>query len=447
MLIINSKFTKSFLSNSIFLKYHIDNVIKTKPKIAFNFCNSVNKPQNNTHSSANSDLNESNNFEKILEKDNFCVSKNSLLTEPQNETESETNNTSNLNNINISKTITQTNPFSLEKQNSTAEIELINLAENASNSPVLTLKNKILIRDFKSIKKELSELSKFKLCVLNTSVALSSYAFYSGISHTTLDFMLFGSGTLFISMTTQVLNQIIEKKYDKQMIRTHMRPLPRERITEKEAWIISALFWSTSSLLYWATAPHAIFFANGILLLYILGYTPLKRHSNLSMHIGAVVGALPALLGSYAATGLLGLESSLLLAAYIMAWQYPHFYGILYQNKDDYKRAGFKFISRDSAKNYIAYLQMIVAMGAMLYIAYRLYKNSILNDVTMLLFCGFFVVNMVPVLQFINGPTAVAKKIRMKSYMPFLIVLISFFYKAGVKRAEAINKSKKKINL
>lgn len=441
MLRINSKFTKSFLSNSNFLKHQIDNVIKTKPKIAFNFCNNINKPTNKSNSSANNDLNESNKFEKILEKDNFCFSKNSLLTEHPNETE--TNNTFNLNNIDISKTIPQA--ISFEKQNSAAEIELSNLADHAANFPVLTLKNKILNREFKSIKKELSELSKFKLCVLNTSVALSSYAFYSGISHTTLDFMLFGSGTLFISMTTQVLNQIIEKKYDKQMIRTHMRPLPRERITEKEAWIISALFWSTSSLLYWATAPHAILFANGILLLYILCYTPLKRHSNLSMHIGAVVGALPALLGSYAATGLLGLESSLLLAAYIMAWQYPHFYGILYQNKDDYKRAGFKFISRDSAKNYIAYLQMIVAMGAMLYIAYRLYENNILNEVTMLLFCAFFVVNMVPVLQFIKNPTAVAKKIRMKSYMPFLIVLISFFYKAGVKRSEAI-KSKKKIN-
>ncbi len=86
---------------------------------------------------------------------------------------------------------------------------------------------------------------------------------------------------------------------------------------------------------------------------------------------------------------------------------------------------------------------MIIAMGVMLYIAYRLYKNNILNEVTIMLFCWYFVINLIPVMQFIKNPTEVAKKIRMKSYMPFLIVLISFFYKAGLKRAEAI-KSKKR---
>jgi protoheme IX farnesyltransferase len=434
MLRINSKFSKILLSSP--------NLIKRKLNVSFNFCNNVNKSTNKNNSSDINALKGSNNFDKLLEKDNFCFSKNSLLSQHQIETDN--NKTTDINSIDTSITITHAiNTISLEKQKGTAKIQICNLTENLADSSVITLKNKILKRELKSIKKELSELSKFKLCVLNTSVALSSYAFYSGVSHTTLDFILFGSGTLFISMTTQVLNQIIEKKYDKQMIRTQMRPLPRERITEKEAWIISGLFWTTSSLLYYGTAPHAILFSNGILLLYILGYTPLKRHSNISMHIGAVVGALPALLGSYAATGLLSLESSLLLAAYIMAWQYPHFYGILYQNKDDYKRAGFKFISADSSKNYIAYIQMIIAMGVMLYIAYRLYKNNILNEVTIMLFCWYFVINLIPVMQFIKNPTEVAKKIRMKSYMPFLIVLISFFYKAGLKRAEAI-KSKKR---
>ena len=136
-------------------------------------------------------------------------------------------------------------------------------------------------------------------------------------------------------MTTQVLNQIIEKRHDKEMKRTHNRPLPKNKLTEKQAWIISGTFWFTSIVLYSFTAPHAILFSNGILLLYILGYTPLKRVSNISMHRGALVGALPALLGGYAATGFVGLETSLFLAGYIMAWQYPHFYGILYQNKEN----------------------------------------------------------------------------------------------------------------
>ena len=49
-----------------------------------------------------------------------------------------------------------------------------------------------------------------------------------------------------------------------------------------------------------------------------------------------------------------------LLAGYIFSWQFPHFYGILYENKDDYKRAGFKMLSnedpegRDASKHIAA---------------------------------------------------------------------------------------------
>ncbi len=444
MLRINSKLIKNFVINDILHNKTVSKYNSFNRYLSYlNFCNQSNKSLKDSPNFQDGNNPES-KFENLLEKQNFCFTKNSLLSENQNQFDNINNNKISSNvHIQTSKTILNTSGINLRKQNmSTAEIQLDILDENQNTSPVMTLKNKLLERDFKSIKKEISELSKFKLCVLNTSVSLSSYAFYSTISHTTLDFFLFGSGTLFISMTTQVLNQIMEKKYDKQMKRTFMRPLPRERISDKEAWIISSIFWTASSLLYYATAPQAILFANGILLLYILGYTPLKRHSNLSMHIGAIVGALPALLGSYAATGIITLEHSMLLAAYIMAWQYPHFYGILYQNKDDYKKAGFKFISADSSKTYIAYIQMIVAMGLMLYITYRLYKNKILNEVTMGMFVVFFAMNMVPVLQFLNNPSGVAKKIRMKSYMPFLIVLISFFYNAGAKRYEDLKDQK-----
>lgn len=274
--------------------------------------------------------------------------------------------------------------------------------------------------------KDVMELSKFKLCVLNTSVALATYAFYASALHTPLDFLLFTGGTLFISMNTQVLNQIIEKLYDKQMKRTQMRPLPKQRISDKTAWSISLVLWSLSTGMYYITCPHAILFSNAILFLYIGAYTPLKRHSNLSMHIGAIVGALPPLLGSFAATGLLNLEESLLLAGYIFAWQYPHFYGILYQNKEDYKRAGFKFISNNDKKIIIAYVQMIVAMFSMLYILYRLNKTKIMNKVMSSVFLVFYAINLYHVFKFISDPTKYSKLIRRKSYTPFMIIICSF---------------------
>jgi heme O synthase-like polyprenyltransferase len=41
------------------------------------------------------------------------------------------------------------------------------------------------------------------------------------------------------------------------------------------------------------------------------------------------------------------IPETLLLAGYIFSWQFPHFYGILYENKDDYKKAGFKMLSNE----------------------------------------------------------------------------------------------------
>ena len=39
--------------------------------------------------------------------------------------------------------------------------------------------------------------------------------------------------------------------------------------------------------------------------------------------------------------------ATLLLASYIFTWQFPHFYGILYEHKEDYKKAGFVMTSNE----------------------------------------------------------------------------------------------------
>jgi heme O synthase-like polyprenyltransferase len=61
--------------------------------------------------------------------------------------------------------------------------------------------------------------------------------------------------------------------------------------------------------------------------------------------VGAIVGALPPFIGTFAQTGCLIDPATMLLSAYIFSWQFPHFFGILYEHKDDYKRAGFVMMS------------------------------------------------------------------------------------------------------
>jgi heme O synthase-like polyprenyltransferase len=86
----------------------------------------------------------------------------------------------------------------------------------------------------------------------------------------------------------------------------------------------------------------------------------MKRKSTNNTLVGAVVGALPPFIGTYAQTGMLFDPSTLLLAAYIFSWQFPHFYGILYENQSDYKKAGFVMISdKDPTGELKAYKHMI----------------------------------------------------------------------------------------
>ena len=81
--------------------------------------------------------------------------------------------------------------------------------------------------------------------------------------------------------------------------------------------------------------------AGSIWIGYSLMYTPMKQYSSFNTFFGAIVGSLPPFIGCFAAMRSLMSVETLLLSTYIFSWQWPHFYGILYENKDDYKRAGF----------------------------------------------------------------------------------------------------------
>jgi heme O synthase-like polyprenyltransferase len=73
----------------------------------------------------------------------------------------------------------------------------------------------------------------------------------------------------------------------------------------------------------------------------------MKQKSEYNTLAGAVVGAIPPFIGTFAQTGVLLDVPTLLLSAYIFSWQFPHFYGILYEHKDDYKKAGYIMTSND----------------------------------------------------------------------------------------------------
>lgn len=80
------------------------------------------------------------------------------------------------------------------------------------------------------------------------------------------------------------------------------------------------------------------------ILLYAGVYTPSKRYHIANTWIGAVVGAIPPLMGWAACMG--GLDmGAFTLAAMLFAWQFPHFNALSWNYRPDYSRGIYYHLS------------------------------------------------------------------------------------------------------
>lgn len=148
-------------------------------------------------------------------------------------------------------------------------------------------------------------------------------------------------GTAGIVGAANAFNCVIERDFDRLMTRTAQRPLPQGRMAAGQATTFAiALALVSIPLLVWGANP--LTGALGVLALvtYVLAYTPLKRHSSLAMHVGAIAGALPPLLGATAAAGEVT-QRGLVLAAILYLWQLPHSLAIAVGRINEYRQAGF----------------------------------------------------------------------------------------------------------
>ena len=147
-------------------------------------------------------------------------------------------------------------------------------------------------------------------------------------------------GCALIVSGANALNMYIERDVDRRMDRTKNRPLPAGRMNPKVAlWFGMAL--SAVAIPILAIGANALTALLAIVanLLYVLAYTPLKQHSSYALHVGAIPGAIPPLLGWTAGTGRIDAVGAVLFAIMFL-WQIPHFCAIALFRKADYERAG-----------------------------------------------------------------------------------------------------------
>jgi protoheme IX farnesyltransferase len=151
-------------------------------------------------------------------------------------------------------------------------------------------------------------------------------------------------GTAFVAAGAAALNQLYERDTDALMRRTRMRPLPSGRIAPSDAGVFGVLLSAAGLALLaaranWLSAGLAL----ATLVSYLAIYTPMKRRTPLSTIIGAVPGALPAVIGWAASHGSLD-RSGAALFAIVFCWQLPHFMAIAWLYREDYARAGFPML-------------------------------------------------------------------------------------------------------
>ena len=194
---------------------------------------------------------------------------------------------------------------------------------------------------------DFAELFKARLTLL---VLLTTAAgFYLGaespISYAALFHVVFGTAAA--AAGAAALNQWWERKLDALMRRTRTRPVPAGRMRPVEALTLGVAL-SVLGVSYLALACNALSatLAALTIVIYIFGYTPLKRASTANTVVGAIPGAIPPMIGWVAARGAIE-AGSWSLFAILLLWQLPHFFAIAWMHREDYSRAGFRMISSD----------------------------------------------------------------------------------------------------
>lgn len=161
--------------------------------------------------------------------------------------------------------------------------------------------------------------------------------------------LVLAGGGFFVTAAANVLNEVLERDYDKLMKRTADRPLAAGRMDVSTAVLMAGFMSLVGITLLALFNPGTALLGTIALVCYAFLYTPMKRVSPIAVTIGAVAGALPTLIGCVAAEGRVSMLGIVLFAIQFL-WQYTHFWSIAWLGFEDYQKAGYQFLPQENGK-------------------------------------------------------------------------------------------------
>jgi len=175
------------------------------------------------------------------------------------------------------------------------------------------------------------------------------------------------AGTALIVGAANTLNMWLERDTDCLMSRTKNRPLPQQRLAPATALWFGAIQGAIAVpvLAVAGIVPAALGLV--ALLLYVGVYTPMKQRTHWATWIGAIPGAMPALIGWTAATGRIDLPG-LAVFGVLFIWQIPHTHAIAIYRQREYDAAGLKTLpgthgAAAARRSIVAFLFVQVAVS------------------------------------------------------------------------------------
>lgn len=239
--------------------------------------------------------------------------------------------------------------------------------------------------------KNLIDLIKLKI---TTAVAITTAVGYVlAVEQLSLKIFIPMLGIFLLACGSSALNEWQERLIDGLMRRTQQRPLPAHRLQTSTAVIVivilslggTLVLYFGTNLLATALGLFALVWYNGV-------YTPLKRRTAFAAVPGALIGAIPPLVGWVAGGGDLFDPRIVMIASFFFIWQVPHFWLLLMLSGDDYQRAGLPSLTKIFSIPQIARITFIwiltTALAALIIINFIGVQSAAIRIVVLVMTAG-----------------------------------------------------------